>query len=287
MGDQGMPGVTQRGSHELVFCAPYSRRQLSLPASFRILGSVGSERARQARSLFVLCSSSQLESVASLVSHVNKRHGLKMLLVYSDTDPTWLPQMLERADLRAIRNMIVHSDVELPRRILRAWELGAQDSLIAKAIVVEDRLLVVTCSAKRYEVKFTDAAPLRRIPVSERGHFSLAEDGSYLHWPVPDIHLDADAIRTFVEPEWRDRSLAKKLSHDRGYGAAIKSLRESLGHNQTGIGDLSERQVRRIETGESLTVESLRRYSAGLGLEFDDFLGRVAELAQSTNTRAS
>lgn len=274
-----MPGVTQQGSHDLLFCAPYTRQRLRPPSSFHILASVASARARRARSLFVLCSSSQLESVAPLVSEVNRRHALKMLLVYSDTDPTWLPQMLERADLRAIRNMVVHSDIELPRRVLRAWELGAQDSLIAKATTVEDRLLVVTCSAKQYEVSFDAAAALRRIPASERRNFSIAEDGSYLHWAEPDIHLDADAIRTFVEPEWRDRALARKLSHDRGYGAAIKTLRASLRRSQAEIETLSERQVRRVESGESLSIDSLRRYAAGLNLEFDDFLGKVAELA--------
>lgn len=276
VGEEGMP-VTPHASHELLFRATYPKGKLRLPASFHEWTS-DRDIGRRAKSLFVLCSSSRLESVSQVVTQVNKRHALKLLLVYSDTDPTWLPQIMERADLRAVRNMVVHSDIELPMRVLRAWELGAQDSLIAKAMVVKNRLLLVTCSARQYDVSFEDLPSLKRIPIAERENFELAEDGSYIHWPEPDIHLDVDAIRASVDPEWRNHVLAQKLTHDRRYGAAVRSLRESSGLTQAEIVSLSERQVRRIEAGEGFSTESLRRYAEALKLKFPQFLSKVAEL---------
>jgi hypothetical protein len=271
-----MPAVPKPHSHELMLAAPYSRSQLQPPAAFKVV-QPKADVARLARSLVVLCYSSHLNSVASIVSEVNKRHALRLLLVYCDTDPTWLPQLLERADLRAIRNMVAHSDTGLPKRVLRAWALGAEDALVAKAAVVGDRLFVVACSGRQYDVTIDDIPALARLPVDERTAFAVADDGSYIHWPKSDVHLDIDAIRALIDPAWRDRLLAKRLAHNHAYGTALRRLREAAGVKQSSVAGLSERQVRRMESGESLSADSLRLYAAALSLRFSDFLSAVAD----------
>jgi hypothetical protein len=45
-------------------------------------------------------------------------------------------------------------------------------------------------------------AALKRIPDAERANFSMDEDGSYIHWPGPDIHLDLDAVRVAID--WKN-----------------------------------------------------------------------------------
>ncbi len=194
--------------------------------------------------------------------------------------------MFERAHLRMIRNTILHSDDSVPRRLLTAWAHNAQDQLIAKASVSEDRLFVLSCALQQYEVAFDDMPALKCVPKAERPKFTVAEDGSYIHWPGPDIHVDLDAIRVAIDPKARAKALAEKTRHDSRYGAAIARLRSAKGLKQSDIEGLSERQVRRIEKGEGTTPEALRRLAAAHHMDLDAYLREVAEnLSDPTGER--
>ena len=106
----------------------------------------------------------------------------------------------------------------------------------------------------------------------------MDEDGSYIHWPGPDIHIDLAAIRAAIDPQWSAKVLTTKATRDRRYGAAIAKLRAARGLKQSDIDGLSERQVRRIEKGEGTTSESLRRLAAAHGLDMNDYLREVATM---------
>ena len=43
------------------------------------------------------------------------------------------------------RNILVHSDKDVPKRVLTAWSLGCPEQLIATAQVIDDELFVVAC----------------------------------------------------------------------------------------------------------------------------------------------
>jgi hypothetical protein len=116
-----------------------SARDDLIPPGFPVLRKASSQSARKLQHLFVLCSASHLPHVAKFVSEINREHKLQALFVRTDTDPALLPQMLERADLRFVRNMLVHSDWRVPRRVLEAWQHNAQSELIANATVADDR----------------------------------------------------------------------------------------------------------------------------------------------------
>ena len=88
----------------------------------------------------------RLPEIADFVSGVNRQHRLRALFVRQDADPTWLPQLLERARLRTLRNMLVHQDYSVASRVLAAWEHGAQDQLIANATVAQNKLFVMSCA---------------------------------------------------------------------------------------------------------------------------------------------
>ena len=275
-----MSGVARVLGHELLIAGTHPRPSLSRASVFRLHESANEPGLRKARSLFVMCDASHLQDVASVVSAANKRHHLRLLLVFNDTDATWLPQILDRADLRAIRNMVVHADVGLGNRILRAWERGAQDGLVARAVAIEDELLVITCAGDRLEVRFDEIPALRRLSRAERPALVVSADGSYMHWPQSDIHLDVDAIRMRLDPVWAEQAMVRKLQHDRAYGTALRALRESAGLMQYQIQGLSERQVRRLERGESLSSSSLRLYAAALRLDLHGLLAAAARRTQ-------
>jgi hypothetical protein len=254
---------------------------------FRVLRRPNRRVAGSVRNLFVLVPATGLPDVSEFVSVANRRHRLRALLVRDDVQPSSVPQMFERAGLRMMRNTVVHSDPSLPRRVLTAWAHNAQNQLIAKAGVSEDRLFALSCALQPYEVAFDAMAALKRIPVAERANFSVDDDGSYIHWPGPDIHVDLDAIRVAIDPEERAKAQAAKALHDGRYGAAIARLRLASSLKQSDIEGLSERQVRRIEKGEGTTYEALRRLAAAHQMDLEEYLRELAANASDpTGERA-
>jgi hypothetical protein len=144
------------------------------------------QSARKLRHLFVLCSALHLPAAAKLVSKMNREHKLQALFVRNDSDLTLLPQMLERAKLRAVRNILIHSDSSIPRRVLAAWQHNAQAELIANATVAGDRLIAISCEPMTYELGFEQIQALSKVPASERCNVEIAQDGSFIWWPSRD-----------------------------------------------------------------------------------------------------
>ena len=243
---------------------------------FRTLHRPNRQVAERGRNIFVLVPATGLPEVSEFVSIANRRHQLRALLVRDDVQPSSIPQMFERAGRRMIRNTVVYSDSSIPRRVLTAWTQNAQEQLIAKASVSKERLFVLSCALQPYEIAFDSMPPIKRIPVAERGNFVVDEDGSYIHWPVPDIHLDLEAIRAVVDPGARARAEASKALHDSRFGAAIARLRLKVGLKQSQIEGLSERQVRRIEKGEGTTYEALRRLASAHRMDLESYLRELA-----------
>jgi len=232
--------------------------------------------ARRYQHLFVLCSALHLPKAAKFVSEMNREHRLQALFVRTDVDPVLLPQMLERAGLRSFRNMLVHSDSLLPFRVLTAWLRNAQAELIAEATVAEDRLIVVSCEPKTYEVHFDQMPALRKIASHDRNHFEIAEDGSFIRWRSADIHLDLDAIRTVTDPAWRKRAERIRRTHGREYGAAIAALRRDHGLRQTDIPRVSERQLRRIEESGAVSVRTMELLARAHRMTLAHYMDAVA-----------
>ncbi|MBE0418189.1 MAG: helix-turn-helix transcriptional regulator [Coriobacteriia bacterium] len=227
---------------------------------------------------FVFTSASGLELVAQLVHAANSVHRLRALFVRADVECTWFIPMFERANLRTLRNTLVHTDPAVPRRVINAWQMGAQNQLIADATVSDDRLFVRNCALDSFEVSFGDVPALARIPESERTGFVIDADGSYLYWDASDTHVGLEIIRFAIDPAFRETTLLSKLAFDRRFGRAVRAIREETGLRQTDISGLSPRQVSRIEAG-SVTPrhETLRKIAAAHSLTVSDYLDSVAE----------
>jgi len=275
---QGNVNGTTLSSQELILLAHDSGAEGAVPdrRRFRVLHRPNRQTADRGRNIFVLVPASELPAVSEFVSIANRRHQLRALLVRDDVQPSSIPQMFERAGLRMMRNTVVYSDSSVPRRVLSAWTQNAQEDLIAKASVSKDRLFVLSCALQPYEAAFESMPSLKRIPLAERANFTVDEDGSYIYWAGPDIHLDLDAIRTAIDPEARARAEAAKALHDSRYGAAIAELRLRMGLKQSQIEGLSERQVRRIEKGEGTTYEGLRRLASAHRMDLESYLRELA-----------
>jgi hypothetical protein len=256
---------------------PYCADAFRSAGSVRVLRVGNAAAAARSRNAFVLTLASGLSDVAEFVREANRRHVLRALLVHADLDERWVTPLLDKANLRTLRNLLVHRGPEVPRRVLRAWRMGAQDDLIADAVVINDVLLVWSCALTRTELPFGRLPALAAIPPDDRAKLEVADDGSYMYWPGADVHLDLEAVRVALDPSARDRALRRKLVHDRRFGLAVAKLREAKGLRQSDVRGVSARQLRRIEAGEFIPrLDTLRKMAAAHRMKLPDYLDAVA-----------
>ena len=247
-----------------------------IPRSFAVFRKPDLRKVRR-RNIFVLTSVPALPVVTEFVRAANHLNHLRTLFVREDDNAQFLPQLLSEARLRMSRNILVHSDLEVPKRVLTAWSLGCPDQLIANAKAIDDELLVMACDHTLFRVRFGEMPALERIPVEQQPAFTISSEGSYILWPGADVHIDLDAIRYVKDESWRQKKDRERLVYDIRFGEAVATLRKRCGLRQTGIQGLSERQVRRIEKGERTKVGTLAILAESHGLSLNDYLDEIAE----------
>jgi hypothetical protein len=247
-------------------------------ASFHVLTQADPAIARHARNVFVIVDAEGLPGVSRFVSAVNRRNQLRALIVRFEAGARWLPHILERAKLRTLRNILVHAGHGTPERVLNAWRIGTQRELIADARAFGDLLVVISCEPRTYEVPFDSIKALARLPRGRRGSFQVSADGSHLHWPLADVHIDLESIRCAADPEAHARSARAAALHNRLYGRAVAEYRKRRGLRQADVSGLSERQVRRIEQGGLLTRAALESFANAHGLSLRAYLDAIAAL---------
>ena len=231
-----------------------------------------------ARNIFVLTSVADLPTVSEFVRAANHRNHLRTLFVREDDNAQFLPQMLYEAKLKSSRNILVHSTKDVPKRVLTAWSLGCPNQLIADAQVVGEELFVMACDHTLFRVGFAEMPALERIPSQQRSSFTISSEGSYMHWPEVDVHIDLDAIRYVKDETWREKKDQEKLMYDLRFGEAVAALRKQYGLKQADIRRLSERHVRRIEKGERTKIDTLAILARNHGLSLKEYLDKIAEM---------
>jgi hypothetical protein len=253
------------------------------PSSARI-----SDVRKPGMNLFVISAASGLGPVAELVHEANSTHKLRALFVRADVDCAWFLPMLEKAKLRTLRNMIVHSSPGVPERVLHAWEVGAQQGLIADATVAHDRLMVRSCSLDQYQVAFSEIPSLARLAVTSRSQFTIDLDGSFLQWEDGDIHVGLDTIRYAIDPEFKSQTDLRRLSSQARFGRAIAELRSGAGLRQTDIPGVSAKEVSRIESGAvSPRLQTIRRLASAHKTDSASYLNALAGILSQTDRAAS
>ena len=249
-----------------------------IPTSFTVFRKPNLKKI-ECKNIFVLTSVTDLPVVKEFVCAANRRNHLRTLFIREEDDNArLLPQLLHEANIRMSHHILVHSDLEVPKRVLRAWSLGCPDQLIASAQVIKDELFVMTCDHTLFRVQFEEMPALERIPANQRSAFTISSEGSYIHWPDADTHIDLDAVRYVKDRAWREKKDRERLMYDARFGEAVAMLRKKHGLKQSGIQGLSERQVRRIEKGERTKADTLRVLAEGHGVSLKGYLDKIAEI---------
>ncbi len=247
-----------------------------IPPSFTVVRT--NESQVDARDIFVLTSVADLPTVSDFVRAANQRNHLRTLFVREDDNAQFLPQMLYEAKLKSSRNILVHSTKDVPKRVLTAWSLGCPDQLIADAQVVGEEFFVMACDHNLFRVGFAEMSALESIPSQQRSSFTISSEGSYIHWPEVDVHIDLDAIRYLKDETWRKKKDREQLMYDLRFGEAVAALRKQYGVKQADIRGLSERHVRRIEKGERTKIDTLAILARSHGLPLKEYLDEIAEM---------
>lgn len=173
-------------------------------------------------------------------------------------------------------------DEHAVRRLVNARLVGAERRLIASALIEGDKLVVWSCEPKRYEVRVSQIPALARMAASDLPDLKLSESGSALHWDAGDVDLNLDVILYYVDPKVRREQDKASRQEAARYAGAIRALREERGLTQADIAGLTERQVRRVEQGESMPrSETLRKLAAAHGLSLDGYLKELAKRSKA------
>ena len=227
--------------------------------------------------IVVSVSLSDLPGVSEFVREANDRHYLHNLLVYDAESSNLLPQYMSRSNIRTYRNLIVHSDIDVPSRILNARSIGAEDHLIADARLADNELVVIACSGATYTLPISSIAHLGGRNDEEIRNFTVESDGSYINWPAADVDIDLQTVRELIDPAESQKAAHESLIRDQRFGSAIARCRKAHSLRQSDIPGLSPRQIRRIETQGTRKLATLTKLAAAHSLDLATYLNTLAE----------
>jgi transcriptional regulator with XRE-family HTH domain len=187
-------------------------------------------------------------------------------------------QALVHWTARLGREPYIAPDVHVVRRMILAWQSNAQQQLIASASIERDKLVVWTCEPRRYEVPISTIPSLARMKPQALSNFKVSESGSRIHWDDGDVDLTGETIRAFADPRFRQQQETKHRHEAARYADAIRALREEHGLRQSSFKGLTEREVRRLEKGDTIPrIATLENLASGHDMAVDAYLKALAE----------
>lgn len=172
----------------------------------------------------------------------------------------------------------VAPDQAAARRMLLARKARAESKLIASAAIEDGYLVVWSCEPKRYEVAVSEVPALAHLGSGALQNFKVSESGSRMHWPDADVDLDLDAIRAVADPEVRRAQETQRRKDAARYGRAIKAVRVEHKLKQSEVPGLSERQLRRLESGDVVPhASTLAKLAAAHDMTVEAYMSALAK----------
>ncbi|MGL4552618.1 MAG: helix-turn-helix domain-containing protein, partial [Gemmataceae bacterium] len=148
---------------------------------------------------------------------------------------------------------------------------------IIDAALAGDSLLVRGPRQRLLTVPVASLSALKGLPREVLRDFEVDPDGSFLHWPGPDVHLGWEQFLQAVHPGELLKGRQRTEGYNRRYGDAIRRLREAAGITQSGVEGITERQLRRVERGECrATLAALGSLAKAHGVSVNEYLDAVA-----------
>jgi hypothetical protein len=175
---------------------------------------------------------------------------------------------------------------EAVRRVILAHSSGAEEELIASAIIEDSKIVVWSCEPRRFEVPVAEIPALAGMSANAIVKFELSPSGSRMRWPESDVDINLDTIREHADPEVRREHEARARKEAARYAGAIRSFREERGLKQSDVKGLTDRQVRRLEEGETVPqIGTLRTLASAHGMTIDEYLGELAKRSRRSSRK--
>jgi hypothetical protein len=234
--------------------------------------------------VLVFLAESHLVAASKIIHTLVKRNSLAALLIYFRSNQAWvLQESMAQAKVRTLKHTHVHNDNKVRQRVLRAWANGEQSSLIADASVDDTRLLIKLCSMDVITVPMSELKSLAKLNPREWSNLEVSQSGSHIYWPCADLHVDVEGLRSLADPEYRRKANQEKLIHDSAFGRAVAQLRTETKLTQVGISGISDRQIRRIESGESISAAAVANLARAHNMDTNEYMHRIARIIHSLN----
>jgi hypothetical protein len=224
---------------------------------------------------------SRLEPVISGAFH--------LLFTGPATHPDQVAQWMRSTNIRSENRLHVIrvEDMEAPpmsqllRRVCFALGPDGSRPSIIDAYMVGDRLFVRGPRHRMLHIPLNCIGVLRGRPHAAVRNFSVDPDGSFIYWPDLDIHLGWNQFLQALDPAELRKAQQRSAGFNERYGAAIRKVRVETGIVQSKVEGLTERQLRRIEQGESrATTSAITALAKAHRLDANAYMERLAKAMQ-------
>jgi hypothetical protein len=221
---------------------------------------------------------SRLEPVISGAFH--------LLFTGPATHPDQVAQWMRSTNIRSENRLHVIrvEDMEAPpmtqllRRVCFALGPDGSRPSIIDAYLVGDRLFVRGPRHRMLHISLNCIGVLRGRAQAAVRNFSVDPDGSFIYWPDLDIHLGWNQFLQALDPAELRKAQQRTAGFNDRYGEAIRKVRVATGILQSKVEGLTERQLRRIEQGESrATTSAITALAKAHGLDANAYMERLAK----------
>lgn len=242
---------------------------------------------------------SSLWNEPNLTAPVSSFHprAQKSLVLVDDMNysPQTLIEVLQRFPMGSLKGLTLYptrSDTEKGEVISRFFKVITSPDPERRIISArwENDLLIVksggfqSLAVPRNEIERILTGGRKFTTPPSLDGFEIDGRGSFLYWESTDAHVGWEQLEQSVYPERRLQALRKSERFNKGYGQAIRTLREERGVRQKEIAGLDERHVRRIEKGQQqITCSAIECLALAHGLSPNDYLAEVAKRVSKTS----
>jgi hypothetical protein len=208
-----------------------------------------------------------------------------LLFTEPATHPDQIAQWIRGANIRSehrlhiarVERMDAPQVSELLGRICHAFEPESNRGSIVDAYLGGNVLSVRGPKQRLLHVPVASVPALRNLSPAALRSFRIDPDGSFIHWPIADIHLGWNQFLQAADPLELHKAQQRSADFNRRYGTAIRKLREEAGILQAKVRGITERQLRRIEHGECrATANALQDLANAHGLDMNTYMEKVA-----------
>jgi hypothetical protein len=152
---------------------------------------------------------------------------------------------------------------------------------IIDAYFVGDRLFVRGPRHRMLHIQVNSIRALKGHPRAAVRNFSIDPDGSFIYWPELDAHVGWNQFLQAVDPAELRKAQQRSAGFNERYGAAIRRVREASGILQSNVEGITERQLRRVERGESrATTAAIAALAKAHGLDANAYMERLTKAMQ-------